>query len=204
MRISHGCPLDQLDHHTLLVPLDHLGDLGTQPHLHPPLHQILPPCLIKLAEPRKHNHGRHVAHDALLVGRIPHAIRGTRAEAFENDAGHIGRLVAGTQEQRNHGHGNCVCKLLAEEEELEEDLDRDECEDELEPAHNLEHKVELADFALVAREDLGREDVCPEGVVFAEGNLCRWPRISMDSSLGKLNPKSHGSFERTCRFTGSA
>jgi hypothetical protein len=67
--------------------------------------------------------------------------------------------------------GQEAYSLVGEEEEAEGDLDGDEREEDLEPAHEADGKVEALDFGLVACDERRGEDVCPEVLALAERDL---------------------------------
>lgn len=171
MRIRHRRALDQPDCNTRLVAFNNLRYFCRKPDIDTPLDQVLSPALVEFAELGEYHHGRQVAGDTVLIRWIPHSVRGTRAEPLENDTGYVGGFVAGTEEQRDHGHGDGVCEFLGEHEHFEEHFNGDEGEEEFEPANNLEHCVEASDFFLVPCEELSGEDIGPEDVVFAERNV---------------------------------
>lgn len=186
MPVLRWRPLDRLDHDTLPAPLDHLRQLRRQPHLDAPALQILAPVVVEVPEVRKHHHRRRVARDALVVRRIPHAVRRTGAQPLENDARHLRRVVARAQEQRDHRQRHRVRELVAEREQLHQELDWQKREEDLAGAHDVQHAREALDLLLVALEQLGGVDVGPKGVALAERD------VQLDGVGGVALAREHG------------
>jgi hypothetical protein len=150
--VGHWCALDQADGDTGLVSLDHASNFSRKPDIDTARLEILFPSSVEFAELGEHDHRREVTCDTLVVGRIPHTIRGTCTQSFQDDTRYIGRFVPGSEEQSNHGHGDGVGEFFGKEEHLEENLDRDQSEEYFEPADDLEHAIEPPDLFLVSSE----------------------------------------------------
>lgn len=154
--------LDRFHHHAAIVPTYYRRHLRRQPDVDALTHQVLPPRLVEVAEVGKHHHWRHVAHYALLVRGVPHAVRRARTQPFQHNRRDVRGVVARAEEQRDHGKRDDVCEFVGEAEDFENKLDRDQREDDLKPAQHFDHGRETLDFVLVLLEELCREHVGPE------------------------------------------
>lgn len=133
--------------------------------------QVLPPCLVEVAKIRKHHHRRQIACYRVLVGWIPHPIRGTGAQSLQHDAGGLRGGIPRAEKQRRHGQGDVIDEFVREEEQLQQDLQRHEREEDLEPSRDLQHKRKPLDLLLMLGQQFGGEDIRPEFLVFAERHL---------------------------------
>lgn len=155
----------------LAGPGEHAMNLGVCPDVNALCQETVLPFPIKVVQTVKRVHGRLIRQQRLLV-IIPQLHVRIVKQPLDNRRGHIRRLVARAEKQRNERIHHLVAKVLAEEEEAQHDGDGEQAEDRHGPFDDLEEEAEALDVGRVRGDELAGEAVCPEaGGAFAEGDL---------------------------------
>lgn len=161
---------------------EHAVDLGVCSDGDALGNEIIFPFLVKVVQTVKRVHGGLIRQQRFLIV-VPELHVGIVEQPLDNGRGHIRRLVARPEKQRNERIDHLVAKVLAEEEETQHDGDGDQAEQGHRPLDDFEEEAEALDVGGVLGDELAGEAVCPEaGFSLAEGDL-QLERLSWGAML---------------------
>ncbi|KAI7326907.1 FAD/NAD(P)-binding domain-containing protein [Hortaea werneckii] len=133
--------------------------------------RVLAPGIVEFAEIWKHDHRWKIARHAVLIRRIPHPVRGTRAKALKHHCRDFRGVIASSQKQGDHGKSYNVGKLFTEAPHLDQVFDWQQSEENLEHPHDLDHGEKPLDFTCVLCQKLCGVDVGPEVLILPKADL---------------------------------
>lgn len=150
---------------------EHAVDLGVCPDGDTLGNEVIFPFLVEVVQTVKRVHGGLIRQQRILIV-VPELHVGIVEQPLDNGRGHVRRLVARPEEQRNERIDHLVAKVPAEEEEAQHDGDGDQAEQGHRPLDDFEEEAEAFDVGGVLGDELAGEAVCPEaGFSLAEGDL---------------------------------